>query len=217
VAACGLLAGCGPKGGVPGDEFVPAPKGSVTFTKHVAPIVFENCAGCHHVGGSGPFALVSYDDAKKRARQIVDVTHARTMPPWLPDPKVVPLLGERRLSAQQIGIIKQWAEEGAQEGAAADLPPLPKWNDGWQLGQPDLVVKPEAPYLLAAEGRDLYRNLVVGIPTGARRFVRGIEFRPHSRAVHHVFFRFDKTPNSRSLAGKDGQPGIAGLHAPRSA
>ena len=197
--------------------FVPKSKGSVTFSKDIAPIVFQNCAGCHHAGGSGPFPLVAYDDVKKRARQIADVTHARTMPPWLPDPKVVPLLGERRLSAQQIGLLKQWADEGAKEGDSKNLPPLPPWNDGWQLGQPDLVVKPDAPYPLAAEGRDLYRNLVVRIPTGARRYVRGIELRPNSRAVHHAFLRFDKTPNSRSLDAKDGQPGIAGLHAPRTA
>ena len=217
VAAALLGNGCGPSGGKSADVFVPAATGSLTFSKDIAPIVFQNCAVCHHAGGSGPFPLVGYDDVKKRARQIVDVTHARTMPPWLPDPKVVPLLGERRLSAQQLGLLKQWADEGAKEGEAKNLPTLPAWNDGWQLGPPDLVVKPAAPYPLAAEGRDLYRNLVVRIPTSARRYVRGIELRPTSRAVHHAFLRFDRTPHSRSLDAQDGQPGFPGLHAPRTA
>jgi hypothetical protein len=212
-----LWTGCGKSGGKSEDVYVLKPKGSLTFNKDIAPIVFQNCTSCHHPGGSGPFALIAYDDVKKRARQIVDVTHARTMPPWLPDPKVVPLLGERRLTAQQIGMIRQWAEEGGSEGSPRDLPPLPKWNDGWQLGQPDLVVKPTAAYMLQAEGRDLYRNLVVQIPTSVRRHVKGIEFRPNSRAVHHTFLRFDKTSQSRSFDGKDGQPGIAGMHSPRSA
>ena len=212
-----LWSGCGPSGGKSEDVYVPRPKGSVTFSRDIAPIVFQNCAGCHHPGGSGPFPLLAYDDVKKRVRQIVDVTHARTMPPWLPDPKVVPLLGERRLTAPQIGLIKQWADEGAGEGNPKDLPPLPQWNDGWPLGQPDLVVRPAVAFTLAAEGRDLYRNLVIRIPTSARRYVRGIELRPNSRAVHHAFLRFDKTPQSRALDGKDGQPGFAGIHAPRSA
>lgn len=212
-----LGSGCGPSGGPSEGTYVPKPKGSVTFSKDIAPIVFQNCTGCHHPGGSAPFPLLAYDDVKKRAGQIADVTHARTMPPWLPDPRVVPLLGERRLSVQQIGLIRQWTEEGAGEGSPQDLPPLPKWNVGWQLGEPDLVVKPAVAYTLAAEGRDTYRNLIVRIPTTVRRHVRGIEFRPNSRAVHHVFLRFDKTPQSRALDGKDGQPGFAGLHGPRSA
>ena len=212
-----LWSGCGPAGGPAEDIYVPKPKDIVTFSKDIAPIVFENCAGCHHTGGSGPFPLLAYEEVKKRARQIVDVTHARTMPPWLPDPKVVTLLGERRLSAQQIGLLKQWADEGAKEGSATDLPPLPKWNDGWQLGPPDLVVQPAVAFTLAAEGRDLYRNLVIRIPTSVRRQVRGIELRPNSRAVHHAFLRFDRTPQSRALDGQDGQPGFAGIHAPRSA
>jgi hypothetical protein len=217
AASAFLWSGCGKSGGKSEDTYVPKLRGSVTFNKDIAPVVFQNCTGCHHPGGSAPFPLLGYDDVKKRARQIAEVTHARTMPPWLPDPRVVPLLGERRLTVEQIGLIRQWVDEGSGEGNPQDLPPMPKWNDGWQLGQPDLVVKPAVAYILNAEGRDLYRNLVVRIPTSMRRHVRGIEFRPNSRAVHHAFLRFDKTSNSRSLDGKDGQPGIAGLHAPRSA
>ena len=58
-AALGALlwSGCGPAGGPSEDTYVPKPKGSVTFSKDIAPIVFQNCAGCHHAGGSGPFPL----------------------------------------------------------------------------------------------------------------------------------------------------------------
>src|SRR4029434_7594817 len=30
----------------------------ITFNKHVAPILFANCAACHHAGGAGPFGLI---------------------------------------------------------------------------------------------------------------------------------------------------------------
>ena len=210
-----VLAGCRPADNA--DRFIPHPKGTVTFNRDIAPIVFQNCSGCHRPGESAPFPLLGYEDTRKHARQIVDVTQRRTMPPWLPDRTLIHFVGERGLTAQQIGLLKQWAEEGATEGAQSELPPVPTWSSRWPLGEPDLVVKPTVGYSLAAEGRDTYRNLIIPIPLNARRFVRGIEFRPNSRAVHHAFFRFDKTGQSRLIDGKDGQPGFPGLHAPRSA
>lgn len=211
-----VFSGCDKSGEKPTDAFLPQPKGTVTFAKTIAPIVFENCAGCHRPGGPGPFSLLAYEDVQKRARHIVEVTQSRQMPPWLPDPDVVHFIGERRLSAQQIGLIAQWAEEGAPMGDARDLPPTPQFHERWQLGEPDLVVKPTRAFTLAAEGSDVYRNLVISIPISMRRYVRGIEFRPNTRAVHHAFFRFDKTDRSRSLDGKDGQPGFGGIHAPKT-
>ena len=44
-----------------------AATGSVTYTKHIAPILWKNCAGCHRAGEVGPFPLLSYEDASKRA------------------------------------------------------------------------------------------------------------------------------------------------------
>jgi mono/diheme cytochrome c family protein len=208
--------GCRKSNDVPSDAFTPRPRGTVTFNKDIAPIVFQNCAECHRPDGSGPFPLLAYDDVRKRAKQIAEITRSRKMPPWLPDPNVVHFVGERRLTAQQIGLIGQWAEEGALEGKAQDLPPVPQWKERWQLGEPDLVLKPAVPYTLAADGADTYRNLVIRIPLSQRRYVRGLEFRPNTRAVHHAFFRFDKTDRPRALDGKDGQPGFPGIHAPRS-
>ena len=217
VLLASLAAGCRKSNEPHGEVYVPRAKGTVTFSKDIAPIVFNNCAGCHRPGESAPFSLLTYEDVRKRAQLIVDVTQRRYMPPWLPDPNFIHFVGERRLSADHLGLIKQWAEEGGVEGRREDLPPLPKWNERWQLGEPDLVVKPAVAFPLAADGRDIYRNLIVPIPIGTRRYVRGMEFRPNSRAVHHAFLRFDKTGQTRALDGKDGQPGFYGLHTPKSA
>src|SRR6188508_3729966 len=54
----------------------------ITFNKHIAPLVFEHCAGCHHPGEVAPFSLLSYADASKRAKQIAEVTKSHFMPPW---------------------------------------------------------------------------------------------------------------------------------------
>ena len=60
--------------------------GDVTYSKDVAPIVFANCAGCHHPGEVAPFSLLTYKDAAKRADQLAEVTHSRFMPPWKAEP-----------------------------------------------------------------------------------------------------------------------------------
>src|SRR6267378_2760695 len=80
AVALGSLAGCGRP--FPHDGSKKA--GPVTFTKHVAPILFRECAFCHRPGEAAPFSVLSYQEVRRRASRIVDVTGRRYMPPWLP-------------------------------------------------------------------------------------------------------------------------------------
>ena len=95
---------------------------TLTFNKEVAPILSQHCATCHRPGQSAPFNLLSFSDVKKRARQVAEVVQKRFMPPWLPEKGYGEFAGDRSLSARQIKLIEQWVAEGAEEGAAADLP-----------------------------------------------------------------------------------------------
>lgn len=52
----------------------PVSDSPVTFNRDVAPILFHSCAMCHRPGESGPFPLLTYQDAKSHARQIAAVT-----------------------------------------------------------------------------------------------------------------------------------------------
>jgi hypothetical protein len=197
--------------------YVARPRGTVTFNKDIAPILYSQCAACHRPGESAPFNLITVDDARKRARQIVKVTEDRFMPPFLPEPGLLRLSNERRLTADQIGVIRQWAEEGAVEGAAADLPSPPHWAEGWQLGPPDLVVTMPESYLLGADGPDVYRNFVVPVTLAERRFIRAVEFRPGTRGLHHVFIQVDRTRTSRQMDEQDAGPGFNGMDNPITA
>ena len=40
----------------------------ITFSKDVAPILFKNCAQCHHNDDIGPFSVLSYKDARELER-----------------------------------------------------------------------------------------------------------------------------------------------------
>jgi hypothetical protein len=76
---------------------------------------------------------------------------------------------------------------------------------------------PEA-YSLPAEGSDIYRNFVLPVRNGERRFVRAIELNPgNARVVHHAFLLFDSTGQSRRSDEAEAGPGFDGLHMPRSA
>lgn len=189
----------------------PAPRG-VTFNREIAPILFENCAACHRPGESAPFSLLSYQDAKKRAKQIAEVTHSRTMPPWLPEPVSGEFVGERRLSEEQVELIRRWSESGTVEGDPADLSPQPKFTDGWQLGEPDLTIVMPQSYTLAADGPDVFRNFAIPIPTFTRRFVKAVEVRPgNPKIVHHADLWIDASSITRRLDAQDPEPGFQGM------
>lgn len=217
VAGLSCVAGCSKREPAP-EVYVPRPKGTLTFSKHIAPIIFDQCATCHRPGQAAPFSLLTYADVQKRAKQIAEVTSTRYMPPWMPAPGYVEFAGERRLTTEQLGIIQQWFAEGAGEGNPADMPPAPKWTEGWQLGQPDLVVTMPAAFTLAGEGKDVYRNFVVPIPLTAPRYVRAVEFNPGNwKVTHHAFFRFDRSGDSRAADERDPDVGFGGIHTPQNA
>jgi Flp pilus assembly protein TadD len=187
----------------------------VTFTKDVAPILFNACVSCHRPDGAAPFPLLTYEQAKSRAPAIAAATRGRIMPPWKPEPGHGEFLDERRLTADEIGTLARWLEDGLIEGDPAQLPPSPTWNGHWQLGTPDLVIE-TAPYTLRASTDDVYRNFVLPIEISGTRYIRAWEFLPGSNAVHHATLEFDPTRSSRRLDAQDPEPGYEGL-VPHSA
>lgn len=209
----GLFATAGKLSGGQSEQRLAEP----TFTRDIAPIIFRSCSACHRPGQAGPFSLLNYRDVAKRARQIAEVTASRFMPPWLPEHGYGEFANERRLEAKEIELIQLWLANGAIEGKPADLPPVPVWNSEWQLGKPDLVVEIPEAYALQAEGKDVYRNFVVPIPIEAKRFVRGVEFRPGNyKVVHHAFVNVDETRFSRRLAERERPAGFEGMDLPES-
>ena len=122
LAAAALGAFTARGGGAPGRRAHAQER--VTFTRDVAPIVFEECASCHRPSGAAHFSLTTYEEVKSRAAQIAAATRSRAMPPWKPEPGYGTFAGERRLTDAQIATIQQWVSEGAPEGDPAARPPL---------------------------------------------------------------------------------------------
>ena len=186
---------------------------AVTYNGHIAPILHEHCVSCHRPDAIAPFSLSTYADVRARARTVARVTRRRDMPPWKPAPGVASFLGERRLSGSEVALIQRWVAAGAPEGEPDDRRQSPSRPAGWMRGAPDLVVTMDAPYLLPAEGEDVYRNFVVRIPTTQARFVEAIELKPvTTRGIHHARILVDRSGSARRLDAADPVPGYDDRH-----
>ena len=183
----------------------------VTFNRDIAPMVFRNCAPCHHPGEAGPFPLLTYADVKSHGRQIAFVTSKHIMPPWLPDRGELKFADELRLSEEEISTIQTWVDQGEIEGNSSDLPPQPAFTAGWQLGKPDVIIRAEKPYLLPASGSDSYWNFVFRAPVHRSRWLKAIEIRPgDKRLVHHANVLVDREESGRRLEKEPGA-GFGGM------
>jgi hypothetical protein len=194
-----------------------AAKRTPTFTQDVAPIMFASCARCHRTGEVAPFALLSYADARKHGKTIRQVVEDRFMPPWHPVPGYGEFRHSMRLRDEQVQTILAWVDADMPEGPKEALPPLPKFPEGWQLGEPDLVVHMKAGFDVPASGRDIYRNFAIPLDLPDDRWITAVEVRPSARAVlHHIIFMADETGEARQQDGQDGKPGYNGMRLQRS-
>src|SRR6185436_1809065 len=91
------------------------------------------------------------------------------------------------------------------------LPVPPNFTAGWQLGQPDLVLKMSEPFEVPAEGRDIYWNFVFPVNLPSNTWIKAIEFRPGARSVvHHTLYFLDTTGTARKFDERDPKPGYEG-------
>jgi predicted negative regulator of RcsB-dependent stress response len=196
------------------------------FTHDIAPIVHQYCAPCHRPGEAGPFSLLTYHDVKAHALQIVDVTRRRYMPPWLPEPGHGDFKDELRLTSDQIQTIADWVAAGSPEGSVSDPPQITEGanvkngqvdeaprqvDNGWQLGQPDLILEAPQAFSLPASGTDVYWNFIFTANIPSPRWVRAIEIRPGGkRLVHHANLYVDRAHSARQreIAPGAGFPGM---------
>lgn len=194
-----------------------ADDGAVTFSEHIAPIVYTHCAECHRPGEAAPFALLSYEDVRKRARTIRRVTGTGYMPPWHPVGGHGEFEGSRGLSSEELELLERWVRDGAPQGDPERAPEPPAFPSGWRLGEPDLVLEMEEAFEIPATGPDIYRNFCLPVDLPEDVWVSAIEVRPAARTVvHHVLFFHDDTGSARRLQAADPVPGFEGMGFRRS-
>ena len=164
------------------------PAVAVTFTRDVAPIIFEKCVACHRTGQIAPMSFLSYKEVRPWAKSIREVVIDRRMPPWDADPHYGEFANDRRLSQKEIDTIAAWVDGGVREGDPKDLPSSPKFDDeGWGIGKPDVVLKMTMTASVPKEGTIPYRFFVVPTNFTEDRYIQAAEIRRGTPSVvHHV-------------------------------
>src|SRR4029453_19339644 len=101
-----------------------APAAAPSFTRDVAPVIAEKCAGCHRPGGIAPFSLVTARQISASSAAIAGAVKARIMPPWPPGTRSPAYVGQetRILSADQRASILAWVRAGAKIDGPARKP-----------------------------------------------------------------------------------------------
>jgi hypothetical protein len=172
---------------------------NVTFSKDVAPIFYKNCAECHRAGEGAPFSVMSYKDVRPWAKSIREKVANRTMPPWHADPHFGDYKNNRTLSQSEIDTVLAWVDGGVSEGNPKDLPEAPKFTDGWNIGNPDLVIPIPEEYTYKA-GADEYQYFDVDTNFKEDKYVVMAEARPGNRKIVHHIIAFIIPPGSANMA-----------------
>jgi hypothetical protein len=169
----------------------------VTFSKDVAPILNAKCVGCHRPGEVAPMPLRTFDEVRPFARAIKDKVTSRQMPPWFADRAIGTFANDPSLNAKELATIAAWVDGGAPQGNPADLPPAPKFTEGWQLGEPDYIAElPEVN--IPATGGDYFPTPNLTLDIKEDHWVRAIEIRPSNHEVTHHSVIF-ATPNPLTM------------------
>ncbi|HSB10691.1 MAG TPA: thiol-disulfide isomerase [Blastocatellia bacterium] len=173
------------------------PVAAPTFSKDVAPILFKNCVSCHRPGDIAPMSLLTYENARPWAKAIREQVAVGNMPPWHASQAHGVFSNDRRLSEKDKDTLIRWADGGAPKGDPKDLPPAPKFADGWEIGTPDAVISMPKEFEVPESGTIAYQFFEV--PTGFTedKWVQAIEVRPGARAVVHHVLVFCREPGTR--------------------
>jgi mono/diheme cytochrome c family protein len=197
--AAAVAAGPGQTSGAP----LPASPAAVpTYAKDIAPILQQNCQTCHRPGEAGPFPLLTYQDARRRASKIRDAVADAIMPPWFADPHYGRFSNALGLSPSQRDAILRWADGGTPPGNPRDLPKPVAWVEGWGIGTPDLVVELPMPFEVPATGVVEYQHVIVPTHFTEDRWVQAAEIRPTERDVVHHLIAFVREPKSKWFRGQ---------------
>jgi len=183
VGVCAVLLGSG----VTGATAAEAAEGTPTFTKDVAPILYENCVSCHRPNHLAPMSLITYDEARPWARAVKAKVVAGEMPPWGADSSLRAYRNDASLSQTEIDTIAAWVDGGALEGSDADLPDVPEFAEGWSIGEPDVIFTMLEPFRVPADGTVPYSYVTIPTNLAEDTWISAHEFRPGDRRVlHHV-------------------------------
>lgn len=181
-----------------------APKGSVTYSSHIAAILDRRCVDCHREGEMAPFPLTNYDDVAGWADMIGEVVDEGRMPPWYAEDGHQNYANDMRLPEEEKRLILDWVADGAPLGDATKVPPIRERPKGWGIPKPDLVIAmSDTPYEVPADGAVDYQHYYIDPKFTEDKWIAAAEVRPGARDVIHHIEVLILPPNQKLPEGED--------------
>ena len=175
---------------------------SPTFTKDVAPIVYNSCVSCHRPGEVAPMSLISYEDVRPWARSIqhegrraarcrrgapIRATASSRRPQPQPDADRHDRdVGRRRRAERQRRRPAGRRRRSRPAGRTAS---------------PTLVLEMPIDFEIPAEGEVLGHDFFSKVPLTEDVYVKALEIRPGTPGVvHHAgVYVIDRLPDGATL------------------
>ena len=174
-----------------------------TFHADVEAILQQHCQQCHRPGEAAPMSLLSYEETRPWARAIQEAVALNRMPPWFADPRYGEWSNAHVLTAEEKRTLIAWVEAGAKRGDPALAPEPVEFLDGWNIGEPDLVLELPEPFQVAAAGTIDYQYVVIPTNFDEDNWITAAEVRPDNRAVVHHVLAFMRPKGSTWLEGAE--------------
>lgn len=176
-----------------------------TWAEDVGPLVQARCTGCHQSGGAA-FDLSTPEQASAMAEAMAAAVASGVMPPWgardtedCVNPRA--WVDDRRLSDDEVALLRAWADAGAPLGEGADrVTP----TAGESLGAEALAF--EAPTAYTTTGADdEFVCVVIDPALDEDLWVDAIDVEPTNDTIaHHALVFYDPTGAAAAAAGDDG-------------
>ena len=172
-----------------------------SFYGDVLPILEQHCQSCHRPGEIAPFALLTYQQIRPWAQEVLQAIQNHKMPPWFADPCCGRFANDPSPSSQQLATIADWVKAGAPAGSEKAAPPAPHWTAGWNIAPPDLILKMPRAVKIPASGDVEYTYQIVPTNFAEGKWVEMAELRPSARNHVHHGVVYVRPPESDWLRG----------------
>ena len=172
----------------------------ITFSEHIAPIIFENCTPCHRPNQIAPMPFTNYEEVSAYASMIKYVTEIKYMPPWKATNSDLSFEGKRGLSNHEINLIKRWVEDGVEEGNPSKTSSIPNFDDTPKIKNPDAVFSMSEAFEQYGVYYDQFKVFVLPTNLEEDKAVSAIEFiADNASIVRSCFISIDTSDRVEAL------------------
>ena len=160
---------------------------NVSWHQQVSRLMTDKCQLCHRPEQAAPFPLQTYEQVVQRKDMIRFVLEKKIMPPWFAAGSPDRWFGNRHLATADRQLMIDWIDAGAPEGDPANAAKAREWKNGWQFGEPDVVLTSPRVLNIPAEGEIAYEYISIPTKFAEDRWVQTLEVVTEApQNTHHI-------------------------------